>query len=117
MPKHKKQTELYSMTIIRMESHRIRVLFAAQQSLFAGILWIRLAGYGYDEFVPNYERSLRWIIKNRYAANHPDPNLRGGVINTRMRMKKGQIWLTQRDVGTSFGLRFLAAYYNLKFNK
>ena len=64
--------------------------------------WIRLAGYGYDEFVPNYERSLRWIIKNRYAANHPDPNLRGGVINTRMRMKKGQIWLTQRDVGTSF---------------
>lgn len=84
---------------------------------FAGILWIRLAGYGYDEFVPNYERSLRWIIKNRYAANHPDPNLRGGVINTRMRMKKGQIWLTQRDVGTSFGLRFLAAYYNLKFNK
>ncbi len=31
--------------------------------------------------------------------------------------KKGQIWLTQRDVGTSFGLRFLAAYYNLKFNK
>lgn len=82
---------------------------------FAGILWIRLAGYGYDEFIPNYERSLAWIIKNRYAANHPDPNLRGGVINTRMRMRKGQIWLTQRDVGTSFGLRFLAAYYNLKF--
>lgn len=82
---------------------------------FAGILWIRLAGYGYDEFVPNYERSLRWIVKNRYATNHPDPNLRGGVINTRMRMRKGQIWLTQRDVGTSFGLRFLAAYYNLKF--
>lgn len=82
---------------------------------FAGILWIRLAGYGYDEFVPNYERSLRWIVKNRYAANHPDPNLRGGVINTRMRLRKGQIWLTQRDVGTSFGLRFLAAYYNLKF--
>ena len=83
---------------------------------FAGILWIRLAEYGYKEFVPNYERSLSWIIKNRYSENHPDLNLRGAVINTRMRIRKGQIWLTQRDVGTSFSLRFLAAYYNLKYN-
>ncbi len=84
---------------------------------FAGILWIRLANYGYTEFVPNYERSIQWIIKNRYSINHPDPNLRGAVVNTRMRTKKTGVWLTQRDIGTSFGLRFLAAYYDLKFNK
>jgi len=82
---------------------------------FAGILWMRLAGYGYDEFVKNYERSADWLITNRFAADHPDPNLRGAVLNTRMRNYQGRIWLTQRDVGTSFGLRFLAMYYDLKF--
>ncbi|EKU87807.1 beta-L-arabinofuranosidase domain-containing protein [Bacteroides oleiciplenus] len=84
---------------------------------FAGILWIRLAGYGYDEFIPYYERSINWVLKNRYAIDHPDPNLRGAVVNTRYRSKKGKVWLTSRDVGTSFGLRFIAAYYQLKYNK
>lgn len=84
---------------------------------FAGILWIRLAGYGYNEFIPYYERSINWVLKNRYAIDHPDPNLRGAVVNTRYRSKKGKVWLTSRDVGTSFGLRFIAAYYQLKYNK
>jgi rhamnogalacturonyl hydrolase YesR len=84
---------------------------------FAGMIWIRLAGYGYNEFIPSYERSIQWILKNRYSVTHPDPNLCGAVVNTRMRMKNGQIWLTHRDVGTSFGLRFLAAYYQLKYKK
>lgn len=84
---------------------------------FAGIIWIRLAGYGYDEFIPSYERSVQWILKNRYSATHPDPNLRGAVVNTRMRTKDGHIWLTHRDIGTSFGLRLLAAYYQLKYKK
>lgn len=83
----------------------------------AGILWMRLAGYGYTEFIPAYELSVQWILKNRYSINHPDPNLRGAVVNTRYRSKKGKIWLTHRDVGTSFGLRFLAAYYQLKYKK
>jgi len=84
---------------------------------FAGMIWIRLAGYGYDEFIPSYERSVQWILKNRYSATHPDPNLRGAVVNTRMRMKDGHLWLTHRDIGTSFGLRLLAAYYQLKYKK
>lgn len=82
---------------------------------FAGTLWIRLSKYGYHEFDDNYERSIKWILKNRYPMDHPDKNLRGGVVNTRLRFKKGRVWLTQRDVGTSFGLRFLADYYKLKY--
>lgn len=78
---------------------------------FAGILWLRLVGYGYGEFQTNVDRSASWIIRNRYSLSHPDPNVRGAVINTRMRTKKGKIWLTQRDVGTSFAMRFLADYY------
>ena len=84
---------------------------------FAGILWIRLVKYGYPEFEKNYEKSVRWIMDNRFAEDHPDVNLRGGVINTRMRSKKGTIWLTQRDVGTSFALRLLSDYYQLKYGK
>ena len=82
---------------------------------FAGILWMRLAGYGYNEFVKNYERSAEWLVINRYAQDHSDPNLRGAILNTRMRNQQGRVWLTQRDVGTSFGLRFLSMYYDLKF--
>lgn len=79
----------------------------------AGILWMRLAGYGFDEFTPNVHRSAEWLVRNRFAADHPDPNLRGAVVNTRMRFRNGTMWMTQRDVGTSFGLRFLAAYLRL----
>lgn len=84
---------------------------------FAGILWIRLANYGYTEFIPAYEKSIQWILRNRYDINHPDENLRGAIVNTRCRSKKGKVWLTHRDIGTSFGLRFLAAYYQLKYRK
>jgi uncharacterized protein YyaL (SSP411 family) len=83
---------------------------------FAGILWIRLIGYGVgDEFKENVERSADWVIKNRFGQDHPDPNLRGAVLNSRTRRKHGKIWMTQRDVGTSFGMRFLATYYDYKF--
>lgn len=84
----------------------------------AGILWIRLAeDYGYPEFKVNYERSASWLVANRYALDHPDPNLRGAVVNTRMRNKKGKVWLTHRDVGTSFGMRFFSMYYEKVLNK
>lgn len=83
---------------------------------FAGILWIRLVNYGVGEtFKENIEKSAQWILKNRYSVNHPDPNLRGAVIETRTRHRKGKLWITQRDIGTSFGLRFLSKYYNYSF--
>ena len=56
-------------------------------------------------------------FKNRFAVDHPDPNLRGAVINIRTRHRHGKFWITQRDVGTSFGLRFLTAYYKYKFGE
>ncbi|MBN8878400.1 MAG: hypothetical protein J0I32_12720 [Sphingobacteriales bacterium] len=81
----------------------------------AGIVWIELSKEGFKEFDPNIEKSATWIIKNRYAEDHPDPNLRGAVLETRTRSKKGKIWLTNRDIGTSFALRFLVDYRNFKF--
>lgn len=85
---------------------------------FIGILGIRLIEHGVGEqFKDNIERSYSWVIKNRFSQNHPDPNLRGQLINLRSRHKKGKHWITQRDVGTAFGMRFLAAYYNYKFGE
>jgi uncharacterized protein YyaL (SSP411 family) len=81
----------------------------------AGIVWIELAKYGYKEFDPCIEKSAQWVILNRYAQDHPDPNLRGAIIETRTRFKKGKAWLTNRDIGTSFSLRFLVDYANYKF--
>ncbi len=83
---------------------------------FAGMLWIRLFQHGFgDEFKANIEKSLQWILNNRYSSVHPDPNLRGAVYNLRTRSRGGKQWVVQRDVGTSFGLRFLATYYRYKF--
>jgi uncharacterized protein YyaL (SSP411 family) len=79
---------------------------------FAGIIWLRLLNYGVgEEFRDNIERSVNWLLKNQYAKDHSDPNLAGGFINTRLRHKKGKLWITNRDVGTSFGIRFLVDYY------
>jgi uncharacterized protein YyaL (SSP411 family) len=82
---------------------------------FAGILWMQLAKYGYKEFEANIEKSAAWILNNRYDVNHPDPNLRGAVLETRTRFRKGKVWLVNRDIGTSFSLRFLTEYLNYKY--
>lgn len=84
---------------------------------FAGIVWLRLHQAGFTEFAPNIGKSAHWVVNNRYPTKHPDPNLAGGFLETRMRSRNNRIWLTQRDIATSFGLRFLANYYRFKFGK
>ncbi|MCG2615866.1 glycoside hydrolase family 88 protein [Terrimonas sp. NA20] len=81
----------------------------------AGIVWIELSKEGFKEFDTHIEKSATWILKNRYAVDHPDPNLRGAVLETRTRFQKGKVWFTNRDIGTSFALRFLVDYKNFKF--
>jgi uncharacterized protein YyaL (SSP411 family) len=73
---------------------------------FAGILWLGLRAEGYSEFDQQIHAAARWLLANRYAANHPDPNLRGLVIERRI--KGGAI--LQRDLGNLFAARFLAQY-------
>ncbi|HTR81345.1 MAG TPA: glycoside hydrolase family 88 protein [Bacteroidota bacterium] len=83
---------------------------------YAGILWIRLKQLGVgDEFDGNIERSIRWILANRFSPDHPDKNLAGAALDIRTRTKKGHMYITIRDVGTSFAMRFLAAYYNYRY--
>lgn len=84
---------------------------------FAGILWLKLIEEGVgDEFKINVERSINFILKNRFPINHPDKNLAGSFFETRIRTKQGKIWFAVRaDIATSFGLRFLANYYKYKF--
>ncbi len=85
---------------------------------FAGIVWLRLLKYGAgEEFRENIAKSVRWVLKNRYATDHPDPNLAGGFFELRTRRKDGGLWITIRDIATSFGLRFLADYYEFAFGE
>lgn len=74
---------------------------------FHGLLVLRLQDYGYAEFAPAIARAADWLLANRYPEDHPDPNLRGGVPDTRVRKGKAPV---QRDLGASFALRFLALY-------
>ncbi len=84
----------------------------------AGLLWIRLQQLGVgDEFRENIERSARWIVANRFAADHADKNLAGATLNLRTRTRNGRVYLTQRDLGTSFAMRFLAAYDSYRFGE
>jgi rhamnogalacturonyl hydrolase YesR len=83
---------------------------------FCGILWTRVIKLGAgEEFSKSLDIALRWILRNRFSPSHPDSNLRGAVIDTRGKRKNGTYSLVQRDVGTSFGLRFLSDYYNYKY--
>lgn len=81
----------------------------------SGIVWIALSAEGYKEFDQAIDRSAQWLIRNRFAQDHPDPNLRGMVVETRARFKKTKVWLVNRDIGTSFGLRFLADYMHFRY--
>lgn len=82
---------------------------------FAGILWMRLVGYGYPEFVKNYERSASWLMKAAFSPDHGDPNLRGALTEITTSVSNGSPKIINRDLGTIFALRFYAAYYDLKF--
>ncbi len=79
---------------------------------FCGIVWLRLVQYAVgEEFLPKIERAAGWILNNRFDADHPDPNLAGAVLETRVRTKGAGVWLVNRDIATSFGVRFLCDYY------
>lgn len=75
---------------------------------FAGILWLRLKDHGFSEFQPNIDRSLAWVLANRFPLDHPDPNLRGAVLETRVRVVDGKTRIAMRDIASAFSLRFLA---------
>ncbi len=83
---------------------------------FTGLLMMDLLKYGMDE---NYQERIdlcaHWLVKNQFAEDHPDPNLAGAYLNTRVRNRKGKKWIVNRDVGTSFGLRFLSRYARERF--
>jgi hypothetical protein len=98
-----------------LDGSRDRSSVCGSAVAFSGILWLRLREHGVEGFDDSIELSLDWILKNRYATDHPDPNLAGAVINTRLRHKQGKLWLTQRDVGSTFGVRFLASYYDYTY--
>ena len=83
---------------------------------FAGILWLRLLKYGVgDEFKKNIDKSLQWVLKNRYSKDHLDKNLAGGFIEIRSKIKKGTLIIYNRDIATFFCVRFLADYYEFNF--
>lgn len=79
---------------------------------FSGILWLKLKAAGYNDFDKNIERSVSWLLLNQFSADHPDPNVRGAFLNTRIKRKNGKVAILQRDIGASFGLRFLVDYLN-----
>ncbi len=75
---------------------------------FAGILWLRLRDYGVEGFDANIERSLIWVLANRFPKDHPDMNLRGAVLEARVRVVDGNTRIAIRDIASAFALRFLA---------
>jgi hypothetical protein len=85
--------------------------FTGSATAFAGHQWLKLKQRGAGtRFDANIERSLRWVLANRFADNHPDPNLAGAFVDTRVRMVGGKASMVNRaDLAAAFALRFLTA--------
>jgi hypothetical protein len=80
---------------------------------FAGIIYLRLlkAGVG-DAFIKNIETCCDWLLRNQFPMHHPDPNLRGAFVETKVRISKGKSVVINRDLGTVFAVRFLCDYFD-----
>ncbi|MEM6260968.1 MAG: hypothetical protein AAGI38_00570 [Bacteroidota bacterium] len=76
---------------------------------FIGLLAKRLHQHSAGNYQEVIARCENWLLKNQFPQTHPDPNLRGAFLNTWSRNKKGKQWLMQRDIGTTFAIRFLTA--------
>lgn len=79
-------------------------------SAFAAILWLRLRDYGVEGFDEPIARSLNFALSNQFPTDHPDPNLRGAILETRVRVVDGRTRIAIRDIATTFSLRFLALW-------
>ncbi|MEM7575503.1 MAG: glycosyl hydrolase family 28 protein [Bacteroidota bacterium] len=84
---------------------------------FAGILWLELSRLGYAEFELSVERAKSWVLSNRFATDHPDPNLSGGFLETRRYRRPDGVVINVRDIATAFGLRFLVRYREISQEK
>ena len=85
---------------------------------FAGIIYLHLlkSDYG-SEFKNDIELCSNLLLNNRFSEKHPDPNLRGAFVETKVRLKNGKAIVLNRDVGTIFAVRFLTDYYEYLKNK
>ncbi|MBV6645582.1 MAG: glycoside hydrolase family 88 protein [Cyclobacteriaceae bacterium] len=82
---------------------------------FSGILWLKLKMLAQtNEFDINIEKSLNWVLKNRFPEEHPDANLGGAFLETRTRSANGSYVISVRDIATAFGFRFLSDYLQSK---
>ncbi len=80
---------------------------------FAGIVYLRLIKAGYkSEFSEDVKCCCEWLLKNQFPGSHPDPNLRGAVVETKVRMNKGKATIYNRDLGTIFAVRFFSDYFD-----
>jgi rhamnogalacturonyl hydrolase YesR len=85
---------------------------------FAGIIYIRLAELGYKaEFEKNIDKCFDWLKRNKFSRSLPDLNLRGAIVETKVKMTNGKAVLINRDLGTIFAVRFFADYFDYLSHK
>jgi hypothetical protein len=82
----------------------------ASATAFAGLLWLELRRESVREFDTRIHAAARWLITHRYPASHPDLNLRGLLVERRVRRAEGVPAILQRDLGNVFAVRFFEAY-------
>lgn len=84
---------------------------------FTAVLLARLLHSGLDRplYRERLDLCLHWLLRNRFAPDHPDPNLRGATLDLRVRHRRGKSWIVNRDIGTSFALRACAAYLDFHY--
>lgn len=103
-----------SLDLAGEKADKDKDLYSGSAVAFAGIIWLEIsrknAQHDYKE---NAKKAALWLVNHQYPLDYKLEEVRGGFKDLKIRSGKNEI--LNRDLGTSFGVRFLAKYYQTEW--
>jgi hypothetical protein len=92
------------------ESDKDKDLYSGSAIAFAGILWIEIASRKKNsDYRDNVRQAALWLVNHQFPLDYKIREVRGAFKDLKFRGGRGVV--VNRDLGSSFGVRFLVKYY------
>ncbi|MGE0633551.1 MAG: hypothetical protein AB7O96_14150 [Pseudobdellovibrionaceae bacterium] len=99
-----------SLDLQARDKDKIKDRYSGSAVAFAGILWLKLSNpvIGPD-FSRNINQAALWLVNHQYSEDFHIEEVRGAYKDLKIKPRQNET--LSRDLGTSFGIRFLVEYY------